>query len=80
MTKKRITVLKVLWSSLKDTTLYQKTVRLHCHQLQILLRAVPGKSVGGGTELKNGVTTIQFYLFLVQSIWKFQETPPPTEF
>jgi len=31
--------------------------------LQILLRAVPGKSVGGETELKNGVTTTQFYLF-----------------
>ena len=44
------------------------------------VRAVPGKNVlGGGTELENGGTTNTILsLFMVQSIWIYQETPPPT--
>ena len=44
------------------------------------VRAVPGKKgVRGGTELENGGTTnTSLSFFMVQSIWIFQETPPPT--
>ena len=53
---------------------------LICIIQQYLPRAVPGKKVlGGGTELKNGGTTNTILsFFMVQFIWIFQETPPPT--
>jgi len=37
------------------------------------------KGVGGGTEHENGDTTNTILsFFMVQSLWIFQETPPPT--